>query len=211
MGDLILLAPHRAARQERRAAARPPRVRASFHFDLGCPFTYIAAERVERMFPRVDWVPVSAAAFERRCDDGRAWDAARARARELRIPLVQPDGDGDCTRAMRAAAYACEQGRGAAFVLAATRLAYCGGYDLDEPEVLAEAAAAAGIGLDACLHAAGDLGRDGAIEAGGLALLAAGATELPALRLGSRVFGGERRICDAAAASRVGAQPTLAG
>ena len=41
---------------------------------------------------------------------------------------------------MRAAHYASQQGRGAAFVLAAGRLAFCGGFDLDDPELLAEAA-----------------------------------------------------------------------
>src|SRR3712207_6951120 len=44
------------------------------------------------------------------------------------------------------------------------RLAFCGGYDLEDPEVLGEAAAAAGIGLDDCLRAARDEGRDGAME-----------------------------------------------
>jgi len=57
---------------------------------------------------------------------------------------------------MRAAVHACDVDRGPAFVLAATRLAFCGGFDLDDPEVLAEAAAAAGLELDACLHAGGD-------------------------------------------------------
>ena len=85
---------------------------------------------------------------------------------------------------MRAAAYASEQGRGAAFALAAGRLAFCGGFDLDDPEILAEAAAAAGIGLDGCLQAVGELARDGAIEAAGRRLLAAGADRLPALRVG---------------------------
>ena len=36
-----------------------------------------------------------------------------------------------------------EGGRGAGFVLAASRLAFCGGFDLEDPEILAEAAAAA--------------------------------------------------------------------
>ncbi len=75
-------------------------------------------------------------------------------------------------------------GRGAAFVLAATRLAFCGGFDLEDPEILAEAAAAAGVVLDDTLHAARDEGRDGAIEGAGRALLAAGADRLPALRIG---------------------------
>jgi 2-hydroxychromene-2-carboxylate isomerase len=93
-------------------------------------------------------------------------------------------------------------GRGGAFVLAAGRLAFCGGFDLDDPEILAEAAAAAGIPLDACLHAAGDPHHDGAMEGAGRRLLAAGADRLPALRIGRSLFWGEQRVGAAAAAVR---------
>ncbi len=63
-------------------------------------------------------------------------------------PLIWPEpfADGG-VRARRAASFACELGAGAAFALAAGRLAYCGGFDLDDPETLAEAAAAAGLPL----------------------------------------------------------------
>ena len=104
---------------------------------------------------------------------------------------------------MRVAAHAAETGRGAAFALAAGRLAFCGGFDLDDPEILAEAAAAAGLGLDACLQAAGDRGRDGAIEAAGRRLLAVGADRLPALRIGRALYWGESQVADAAAAARL--------
>ena len=111
--------------------------------------------------------------------------AAEARASALRLPLVWPEGYPKAVpAAMRAAAFAAEQGRGGAFVLAAGRLAFCGGFDLDDPEILAEAAAAAGIRLDECLRAAGDARRDGAMEAAGRRLLAAGADRLPVLRIG---------------------------
>jgi 2-hydroxychromene-2-carboxylate isomerase len=94
-------------------------------------------------------------------------------------------------------------------VLAAGRLAFCGGFDLDDPEILAEAAAASGIRLDECLRAAGDTRRDGAMEAAGRRLLAAGADRLPALRIGRSLFWGEQRV--AAAAAAVGpSRPALA-
>ena len=78
----------------------------------------------------------------------------------MRLPLVWPEpfSDGGA-RARRAASFACELGAGAAFALAAGRLAYCGGYDLDDPEMLAEAAAAAGVPLTPCLEAAGETWR----------------------------------------------------
>ena len=103
---------------------------------------------------------------------------------------------------MRAAALAAEQRRAAPFVLAASRLAFCGGFDLDDPEILAEAAAAAGVGLDECLQAAGDPRRDAAAELTSRRLIAAGAEHLPALRVGGTLFLGEERLGEAAAAGR---------
>jgi 2-hydroxychromene-2-carboxylate isomerase len=210
MGDVIRLSERREALRRRTAGRQPVRSRGEFFFDLACPFTYLAAERVERSLDDVVWRAASAEALSRSClaaDDVTA-AAVRRRAEEraaaLRLPLVWPERFGEPVPvAMRVAAYAAESGRGAAFVLAATRLAFCGGYDLDDPEILAEAAAAAGLVLDDTLQAARDEGRDGAIEEAGRALLAAGADRLPALRVGRALYWGETRVGDALAAARV--------
>jgi 2-hydroxychromene-2-carboxylate isomerase len=185
-------------------------VRAEFLFDLACPFTYLAAERVERAFPGVRWTPASATALRYgslATEPDRlaaVRDAAEARATVLRLPLSWPETyPADVPAAMRVAMHASAAGRGAAFVLAAGRLAFCGGFDLDDPEILAEAAAAAGLALDDCLRAAGDKRRDGAIEAAGRRLLAAGADRLPALRIGRTLVYGEEHIADAAATARL--------
>lgn len=209
MGEVIRLAERRQARRSvprQRSAA----LRGEFLFDLSSPFTYLAAERVERAFDDVTWTPASTTALQRTslAADEAALAAMRAAAEEraaaLRLPIVWPESwPGDVPAAMRVASYAAGIGRGAAFVLAAGRLAFCGGFDLDEPEILAEAAAAAGLGLDACLHAAGDRGRDGAIEAAGRRLLAAGADRLPALRIGRALYWGESQVAGAAAAARM--------
>ena len=82
------------------------------------------------------------------------------------------------------------------------RLAWCGGFELDDPEVLAEAAAAASLGLDAALGASGDIARDGPMEAAALRLLGAGANKLPAVVADRRLFAGELRLAEAAAALR---------
>ena len=184
-------------------------MRAQLFFDLACPFTYLATERVERAFPHVTWTAASAETLQRRslADDRETVERVRAaaelRATALRLPLVWPERYPKAVpAAMRAAAFAAEQGRGGAFVLAAGRLAFCGGFDLDDPEILAEAAAAAGIQLDECLRAAGDARRDGAMEAAGRRLLAAGADRLPVLRIGRSLFWGEQRVGAAAAAVR---------
>jgi 2-hydroxychromene-2-carboxylate isomerase len=209
MGDVINLAQHRATR--RRPSGGSGGERAEFYFDLACPTTYLAAERVERHFGQVTWTPVTGAALlrgARAVGDSGSFDLrafAEARAAQLRLPLTWPAHfPAPVPAAMRAAAYAAEEGRGTPFVLAATRLAFCGGFDLDDPEILAEAAAAAGIGLDACLQAAGDAGRDAVAEHGARRLLAAGIERLPVLGVGGELFAGEERLGEAAAAARSG-------
>jgi len=211
MGDVINLAERRDARRSRGAPVRVPR-RAEFFFDLSSPFTYLAAERVDRAFEDVVWTPASATALQQGQPGGdtagldRLRAAAEERAAMLRLPLSWPERfPADVPAAMRVAAFASHAGRGAAFVLAATRLAFCGGFDLEDPEILAEAAAAANIVLDDCLASARDGGRDGKIEAEGRRLLAAGADRLPALRVGRALYWGEDRLPDAALAARLAA------
>lgn len=178
----------------------------TFYFDLASPFTYLAAERVDRMLARARWSPTSGEAL-RRHDPWRetiARDAAERRAGQLRMPLVWPERPAEGARgAMRAAAYAADRGRGAAFVIAASRLAFCGGFDLDDPDVLAEAAAAANLGLQECLEAARDRRVDAALETTAHCLLASGVDRLPAVQVGQAIFAGEQRLAEAAAFARI--------
>jgi 2-hydroxychromene-2-carboxylate isomerase len=210
MGDLISLKHARSRRPDSAAPGRPRdgrRPRISFFFDLASPWTYLAAERAERMLPGGRWRPATgevllgAASAPDPRDDGRR-DAAERRAAELRLPLVWPERwPAAGQSAMRVAAMAAEQGHAAPFVLAAGRLAFCGGYDLDDPEVIAEAAAAAGLGLDDALAAAAEVGRDGGMERTAMRLLRRGADELPVAVVGRRLFAGEGRLAEAAAAA----------
>lgn len=217
MGDVISLIEHqrnRAAAPERRRGRRSPP--STFAFDLSLPGSYLAAERVDRLFDPVQWEPVCGQAFwggQPLLDEPtREATVRRAeqRAAALSTPLIWPEAwPADTRPAMRAAALACELGRGPAFALAAGRLAFCGGFDLSDPEVLAEAAAAAGVPLDACLEAARDEARDGVLERRGRRLLALGASELPVLRVGGRLFSGEERLPEALAAARAAEAPAL--
>jgi 2-hydroxychromene-2-carboxylate isomerase len=207
MGDVINLAEHRAARR-RQACPRD----AEFFFDLACPSTYLAAERVERGFGQVIWTPASGAALGTGSApaDGDELERLRRhaedRAARLRLPLSWPEQfPVPVPAAMRAAGYAAEQGRAAPFVLAAVRLAFCGGFDLDDPDSLAEAAAAAGLDLEESLRAAADRGRDGAREAAARRLLAVGADRLPALRVGRSLFWGDSQVAEAVATARLSA------
>ena len=202
MGNVISLAEHRRSRGVAPVAPVVARAaRATFYFDLSSPYTYLAAERVDRLFPGLVWKPALEEVLQLpEVDEEHAEDRAHA----LGLPLVWPsDLSADTIRpAMRVASFAAERGSAAAFVLAATRLAYCGGFELDHPEVLAEAAAAADLGLEECLGAAGDAGRDGAMEETARRLLSQGADRLPALRVGRLLFAGEERMGEAHAAAQ---------
>jgi 2-hydroxychromene-2-carboxylate isomerase len=195
------------------ANAPPARPRVSFFFDLASPWTYLAAERVECRFAGVRWQPVVPDALPLEDSDEIARRVVEQRAAQLRMPLVWPDTWPTAgRRAMRVASLAAERNRAGPFVLAASRLAFCGGYDLDDPEALAEAAAAAELGLDECLQAAGDVRRDGPLERAALRLVAQGADGLPTLAIGRTLFCGEDRLAEAAAMAdgrRSGLDPPL--
>ena len=198
---MISLAARRFERRDPAPAAgasRAPRV--TFYFDLGSPFTYLAAERVERQFTAVTWRPVLGEVVQE-VPPSRA--LAEERARALGLPIVWPEvGTSSVRPAMRIASFAAERGRAAAFVLAASRLAYCGGFELDHPEVLAEAAAAAGLGLADCLAVAGDAERDRAMGAAALRLRDHGVERLPVVRVGRVLFAGEDRVGEAVVAAQ---------
>lgn len=209
MGQVIYLSERRSERA-RPEPERPP----AFFFDVSCPLSYLIAERVERQLGEVEWVAVDGASLRAGSDVNDTGPdqpprhvTVRARAdacaRELRLPLVWPDRfPGPARCAQRAAAFACEIGAGPAFALAASRLAFCGGFDLEDPETLAEAAAAAGVPLGECLKAAGEAWRDEELEETADALRAAGITELPVLRIGNRWFEGEAGLPAAGAPAR---------
>jgi 2-hydroxychromene-2-carboxylate isomerase len=193
MGDVIELKDQLADRSRPRGGSR-----AAFFYDLSCPFSYLVAERIERVLGEVDWFPAPAVGL----DGGAGWrhldeirGLAEREARAARVPLVWPDSfPANPRHALRAAAYAAESGRGASFALAATRLAFCGGFDLEDPEILCVAAGVAGLSTDGCLDAARDPSRDESIWATARGLRARGVTRLPAVRVGRRWFEGERLL-----------------
>ncbi len=215
MGIVISLRDWRALRRPASApASRPARrpVRATFFYDLRSPWTYLTAERADRLLPALRWQPVAADALEDGAGadprDERVRAAVERRASELGLPVAWPDGWCPGGRvAMRMASLADEEGCSAGFVLAATRLAFCGGYDLDDPEILAEAAAAAGLDFDLALRAAGEVWRDLDMERAALRLLRLGASELPTAIVNRVVFSGERRLSEAAAAAMCPLEP----
>jgi 2-hydroxychromene-2-carboxylate isomerase len=201
MGELIQLTARRAAREARRTDALP-----TFFFDVSDPLSYLMAEQVERTLGEVQWVAADGTALgDRAAEQSGLREHAEARAKALRLPLVWPDTFPASTPcALRAAAFACEIGAGPQFALAASRLAFCGGFDLEDPEALTEAAAAAGVPLDGCLQAAGERWRDEELAEMTDVLREHDIDELPAVTIGGRWFAGDAALQRAGA---VAAEP----
>jgi predicted DsbA family dithiol-disulfide isomerase len=220
MGELIVL------QDWHRAHGRPPaRGLPAFFFDPSCPFSYLAAERVERVLGEVHWVPTAAASLHdaspslqlphhdalTQCplEQTRVVMArAEHQALRLRLPIVWPDRfPADSPAALRMAAYAAEAGVGARFGLAAARLAFCGGFDLEDHGVLADAARAAQLDVEEALAAAANPALDGPIHSTARGLRARGIQSLPAIRVGRRLISGERILEEAAPPPRPTRRP----
>jgi 2-hydroxychromene-2-carboxylate isomerase len=191
MGDVIMLWERLAERSSTGGSS-------AFFFDLACPFSYLTAERVERTLGDVDWVPCSLPVEQGTGLTPDLVKRAKRQALALQVPLVWPDGFPRAVpSALRAAAYAAEVGAGARFALAASRLAFCGGYDLEDRVILADAAAAAGVLVDECLAAASDPSRDARLHTTARLLRSSGVPRLPALRIGRRWLWGEQMLSEA--------------
>jgi 2-hydroxychromene-2-carboxylate isomerase len=173
----------------------------AFFFELSCLFSYLAAERVERALGEVIWVPTAPLDRGRGAEQGIdpvLIAGAEREAAALRLPLVLPE----CyprpfCKATRAAAYAAANSAGPRLALAAFRLAFCGGFDIDEPDVLAEAAAAAGLAVSDVLKAAADPRWDIQPEGAARGLLGHGIVSVPAVRVASRWFEGIEAVSGA--------------
>ena len=130
-----------------------------FYFDLGSPYAYLSAERVNGLFAEArlevpEWQPILLGGLFKRFgrsswglgpdrDEGMHECERRASAYGL-PPIAWPEGwPGNYLFAMRAATFAKEIGKTVSFSLAAFRQAFAGGRDLSEPDNVMLAAAAA--------------------------------------------------------------------
>ena len=183
----------------------------TFYYDLSSPEAYLAAERSASVLGTVpEWQPVRLSGLRAgevgpfRC--GAEVDAYREDIgrrvvlyglQPLRWPAAFP---ADVEWAMLAATYAKQIGRAVAFSLAAFRQAFAAGRDLGDPDTVMLAAAACEMHPAAVAKGAAlvsitrrlDEATDSAAEAGVL--------EVPAVRVGERVFHGDRELEAAAAA-----------
>jgi len=122
-----------------------------FYFAAMSPYSWMSAERIERVLPAARWAPVTAAFIFKAAGrmpwgltdqraDGIADCEQRARERglgEISWPEPWPTSDIPVARAMT---YADSSGRLRPYALSAMRLAFLEGADLELPETLLEAA-----------------------------------------------------------------------
>jgi 2-hydroxychromene-2-carboxylate isomerase len=184
---------------------------AAFYFDLASPLAYLAAERILHTMPvPCEWQPVLA----RELPGAESFEAFRCRRDEdvfrmelqrrvdelglqaLRWPNPFPF---DSAFAMRAATYAKSIGRVVAFAQAAFRQAFAGGHSLEDTNHVLIAAAACEMHPSAVLKGAALRSVGEQLLDSTAAAAALGVSDVPAVRVGTRVFHGERSLEQAAA------------
>jgi 2-hydroxychromene-2-carboxylate isomerase len=193
-------------------------VSVAFYFDLGSPYSYLAAERISRLFSdaelaQPEWVPVLLGGLFSRFERG-SWSQTPARDDGMREverraevyglqPIRWPDPwPGNTLHAMRVATYAKSIGRTVSFTLAAFRQAFAGGRDLTDPDNVAIAAAACELHPNAIARAAGSVAvKTRLIEATRLAG-DRGVFGVPSVVVGDEVFWGDDRLEEAVASGR---------
>ncbi len=185
----------------------------AFYFDLGSPYAYLAAERVNGLFVEAmgeppEWRPILLGGLFKRFGrdswangPGRAEGMAEVERRAaayglptLRWPEPFPP---NTLVAMRAATFAKQIGRTVSLSLAAFRQGFAAGRDLGDPDNVVLAAAAAELHPRALL-AAVDRDpvklalREATDRAGDL-----GVRGVPSVVVGGEVFWGDDRLADA--------------
>jgi 2-hydroxychromene-2-carboxylate isomerase len=190
---------------------------ATFYFDLGSPYAYLAAERVSGLFATAgleqpEWQPVLLGALFKRFGrdswgngPGRAEgiDEVERRASAYGLPpLVWPEPwPGDMLTAMRAATFAKRTGRAVSFALAAFRQAFAAGRDLSEPDNVLIAAAACELHPKAVSSAVRTDSVKGALREATERAAELGVVGVPSLLVGDEVFWGDERLEEAVAAA----------
>lgn len=175
----------------------------TFYYDLGSPYAWLAAERIDALFPGgIEWVPVllggifrttgrsSWARTERRAA-GMAEIEARAASRGLPAPRWPDPWPNDGLKAMRAATYADAEGRGRAFALAAFRLHFTEGRPLSDDRGIADAATRAGLDPQVTLAATDDPAVKDRLREATNRALRAGVTGIPSTVVGGNVHWGD--------------------
>ncbi len=187
---------------------------ATFYFDLGSPYAYLAAERIDDALPEpAVWQPVSLGGLFKA--NGRSsWALGGAESRQGGIAEVERrarDYGLEAVRwpepwptnylyAMRAATYAFQVCRGREFTIEAFRHAFAHGYDLALEENVLQAAERAGLDCEAVDEATRDPEIKQALRTATDAAHARGVFGVPTVAVGEEIFWGDDRLQEAATA-----------
>lgn len=187
---------------------------ATFFYDLGSPFAYLTAERIDDVLPGpVRWQPVSLGAIfkmtgrsswargdQMRREEGMADIEGRARRYGL-PPVSWPDNwPGNYLMAMRAATHADRIGRGREFTMAAFRHAFVDGSDLSVADNVLDAARRAGLDPGEVEAATQDQEVKDLLRANTDRARELGVFGVPTVVVGGELFWGDDRLEEAAAA-----------
>jgi 2-hydroxychromene-2-carboxylate isomerase len=185
-----------------------------FYYDLGSPYAYLSAERVNHVLPEVPvWQPVLLGGIFKATgrsswgqgpdrEDGMAEIERRAAAQglpEIRWPEPWP---GNMLYAMRAAVFAQQTGRTVAFSLAAFRQQFAGGRDLSDTDNVLLAAAACELHPRAVLKGIEMQSVKDALRAATDEAISHGVIGVPTIKVGDELFWGDDRLEEAAQAIR---------
>ncbi len=196
---------------------------ATFYFDLGSPFAYLAAERLHQVLPEpLAWQPVSLGALFKltgrsswalgeptRRQAGMAEVERRTRIYDLPSMRWPDPWPSNYLYAMRAATYAFRAGRGRQFTLEAFRQAFVHGHDLALPTNVLQAAEQAGLDPHAVDQATGDLDIKLALRDATDAAHSLGVFGVPTIAIEDELFWGDDRLSDAAVAVERGHNPQV--
>jgi 2-hydroxychromene-2-carboxylate isomerase len=183
-----------------------------FYYDLGSPYAWLAAERIHHVLPQVAvWQPIllggiwqqtgggSWARTDRR-DEGMREIEQRADTYGL-LPVRWPaEWPTNTLKAMRAAVFAQQTGRAVAFSLAAFRQAFAAGRDLEEIDNVLIAAAACELHPNAVLKGIELQSTKDRLRKATQEAYDRGVRGVPSVAIGDRVFWGDDRLEEAAAA-----------
>ena len=187
----------------------PEREQPVFYYDLGSPYAYLAAERVNHVLPVVPiWQPIllggvwqatgggSWSLTDKRAE-GMAEVERRATERRLQ-PIRWPDPwPTNTLTAMRVATFAQKGGRAVAFSLAAFRQAFAGGRDLAVTDNVLIAAAACELHPKAVLKAIETRSVKDALKQATAEAIDRGVQGVPTVAVGKELFWGDDRLEDA--------------
>jgi 2-hydroxychromene-2-carboxylate isomerase len=185
----------------------------TFYFDIGSPYAYLAAERLDTVLPDgVVWQPVLLGGLFRLTARG-TWALGDYRRRQAGMAEIERRAQGyglapmrwpdpwptDYLYAMRATTHAFAIGRGRAFAMRAFRDAFQRGHGMEIHARVLDAGEAVGIARDELVATTQDPAVKRALRDATDAAYERGVIGVPTVAVGDALFWGDDRLEDAAA------------